>query len=483
MSSSVTNSRSLTPNPPRLSRRQFAAGASYALGASLFAGKPAGVFAGSQQFDVIVLGAGLSGLSAALTLKRRGARVLVLEARPRVGGRVFTYKHLPDRPEVGAVEIGDSYTRLRAWVEEFGLEIVPSHFPRGLTLHVNGVTMDVGDWSHSEANHLSDHERQVPPNRLESFYLGQDIPFANAGLWDAPESKSLDVSITEALRARSASDVAIDLVNIAGTHNHSDRMSALSRWRRLLAFREETGVGRLKQGTAELPKAMAAELGGHELRLGAQSTSLQVRVDDVRVETATGDVFRAAKCICTLPVPAIRSLRLDAPLAAVQREAINALEYTKVTTAMIDAEPFWQEDGLSPNMWTDTPLERLFPRTNRKTGQIVGIKVFVNGDGADAIDALSDEEFEAFAIETIVKMRPAAKGRLRVRFRHSWGQDPFSGGAYAAWPPGKVAEYRAALHEPVDRLYFAGEHMALDAPGMEGAVRSGERAARLALST
>ncbi len=482
MSNSVTNSKPPAPNSPRLSRRQFAAGLSLALGAPLLASSPGPVFARSNHYDVIVLGAGLSGLVAALNLKRAGASVLVLEARQRVGGRVFTYNHLADRPEVGAVEIGDSYTHLRTWAEEFGLEIEPSHFPRGLTLHVNDVTMDIGDWPHSEANHLSDHERQVPPNRLESFYLSQEMPLAKADIWDAPESKSLDVSITEALRARSASDVAINLINIAGTHNHSDRMSALVRWRRLLAFREETGVGRLMHGTGKLPEAMAAELESHELRLGAPSTGLRVNVDGVRVETATSDVFRAAKCICTLPVPAIRKLRLDAPLAAVQREAINALEYTKVTTAMIDAEPFWEEDGLSPNMWTDTPLERLFPRVDRETGEFVGLKVFVNGDGADAIDALSDESFAAFAVDTIVKMRPAAKGRLRVRFRHSWGQDPFSGGAYAAWPPGRVAEYRAAFHEPVGRLYFAGEHTGMDAPGMEGAVRSGERAAQLALT-
>lgn len=482
MSSSVTNSKPNITTPLGLSRRRFAAGVSLALGAPLLAVGPGYTFAESTHTDVIVLGAGLAGLSAALTLKRAGARVLVLEARQRVGGRVFTYQGLADTPEVGAVEIGDSYTHLRAWAEEFGLEIVPSHFPRGLTLHVNGVTLDAREWPESDANQLPDHERRVPPNRLEGFYLSQDIPFVKAGLWDAPESKSLDVSITEALRTRDASDVAINLVNIAGTHNHSDRMSALVPWRRLLLFREETGVGRLARGTGELPKAMAAELAGHELRLGAQAASLQVLADGVRVETATGNVFRAARCVCTLPVPALRRVRLDAPLAAVQQEAINALEYTKVTTAMIDAEPFWEEDGLSPNIWTDTPLERIFPREDRQTGKIVGLKVFVNGDGADAIDVLDDKAFAAFAIDTIVKMRPAAKGRLRVRFRHSWGQDPFAGGAYAAWPPGKVAEYRAAFHEPVDRLYFAGEHMGLDAPGMEGAVRSGERAARLALN-
>lgn len=483
MSSSVTNSKPTFSSPPRLSRRQFAAAASLALGAPLLAACPGFALAGSNHFDVIVLGAGLSGLAAALTLKRAGAEVLVLEARQRVGGRVFTYQHLADQPEVGAVEIGDSYTRVRALAQEFGLQIVPSHFPRGLTLHVNDVTMDVADWPDSQANRLQAHERGVPPGRLEGFYLSQDIPLADAGQWDAPESESLDVSVTEALRARNASQPAMDLINIAGTHNHSDRMSVLSRWRRLLAFRAETGVGRLVRGSGELPNAMAAELGSGALKLGAQAVHLQVRRNNVQVETANRDVFRAAKCVCTLPVPALRNLRVDAPLAAIQREAIHALEYTKVTTAMIDAEPFWEDDGLPANMWTDTPLERIFPRENRGTGEIVGLKVFVNGDGADVIDALDDEAFSAFAMDTIVKMRPAAKGRLRVRFRHSWGRDPFSGGAYAAWPPGGVAKYRAAFHEPVEGLYFAGEHMGIDAPGMEGAVRSGERAARLALTS
>ena len=425
---------------------------------------------------MLVLGAGLSGLAAALTLKRAGAKVTVLEAKPRVGGRAYTYDALPDKPEVGGVEIGNSYTRLRAWADEFGLAIEPSQFPRGLTLHVGGVTMDASEWSDSDVNPLPEATRQVAPNRLESHFMRKDIPLKVAELWDAPGSTPLDISITEALSARGASEAAIALANISGTHNHSDRMSALVPWRSVLMFQQETGVGRLAKGTGELPDAMAAEL-GEDLRLDHAVNQLTVSAEGVRVLTDTGEVFHASQCISTLPVPALRNIQIDAPLSAGARAAIEAIEYTKATIALVDAEPFWEDDGLSPNMWTDTALERIFPREDRRSGNIVGLKVFVNGDGADTVDALDDSAFESLALETIERIRPAAKGRLKMRFRHSWGRDPYAGGAYTAWPPGKVAEYRNALQAPVSRLHFAGEHMALDAPGLEGAVRSGERAA------
>ena len=439
--------------------------------------------AASPAPDVLVLGAGLAGLAAARQLAAAGARPLVLEARERPGGRVFTRFDLPDRAEFGAVEIGDSYTRTHALAAQCGLEIAPmtGSRPTGLTLHVNGQTLDAGDWPESPANRLVGNERQVLPSRLEAHYLASDIPFAQAADWDRPVLRSRDRSITAELRARGASEESLRLINVAGNHNHSDAMSVLRWWRGARLFGQETGVGQLTAGTGALARCMAAELGG-AVRYGSAVTAISNDNGFAKVQLANGAEVRARHCICTLPLPALGEVRLDLPLDATLRRVIAEAAYTQITVALFDADPFWEEDGLAPAMWTDSPLERLFPRTHAETGECIGFKAFVNGAGAAALDKLDDAAFVELALATLAKIRPSSAGRVRFVGRHAWGTDPFAGGAYAAWPPGRVAQWRAAVGRPAGPVRFAGEHTS-DAPGLEGAIRSGERAAAAVLES
>ena len=432
--------------------------------------------------DVLVLGAGLAGLAAARQLVAAGARPLVLEARDRPGGRTHTRFDLLDRAEFGAVEIGDSYTRLHGLAQACGLQIVPSASgpPAGLTLHVNGRTLAAEDWPESPANPLAGAERQLLPSRIEAHYLASDIPFRRAADWDSPAMRPHDRAIGTELRARGASDEAMRLVNVAGNHNHSDAISALGWWRSALLFREETGVGRLKAGTGALARCLAAELGS-AVRYRSVVTTISSENDSVKVELANGAAFRARDCICTLPLPALRNLRLEVPLDPSQRLVIAEAAYTQVTVALFDADPFWEEDGLAPAMWTDSPLERLFPRTHAETAESIGFKAFINGAGATAIDALDEKAFEELALATFARIRPSSAGRVRYVTRHSWGADPFAGGAYVAWSPRRVSEWRTAAMRPAGRVRFAGEHVG-PAPGMEGAIRSGEQAAAAILN-
>ena len=432
-----------------------------------------------RDTDIVVLGAGLAGLAAARRLLDAGREFLVIEGRDRPGGRVHTAFDLPDRPEYGAVEVGDSYTRVHALAAEYGLrvEAADHHWFRSAALHVNGHTIQASAWPGSGANRLAPHEQSLLPARIESHYLSRANPLRAIDGWDAPEQRVHDQSIGDILRGLGASPEALRLVNVAGNHNHADEVSALPAWKKALALGLETGTGSFVDGTGALPMAMAGSLEAH-IRYACTVVGIASGPQGVNVLLKDGTTIRAKRCVCALPVPVLRTIGLDLPMANEQRDAIRSINYTRVTVAFFDAEPFWEDDGLPPYMWTDTPLERLFPRVSADGEQCIGLKAFINGRGTAAIDGLAEADFERLALTTMQRIRPASDGRVRYLGRHRWGDDPFAGGAYAAWSPGKVAAQRTAVRLPAGHVRFAGEHTALDAPGLEGAIRSGERVAQ-----
>ena len=127
----------------------------------------------TEQFpSVIILGAGLSGLYAALLLETLGFQVTVLEGRNRVGGRVLTLDDLPGKPEAGAQSLNQQYSRLMGLANRYNIPTEPlsiSFSPP--LLYVNGQSILPEQWESSEANHLTDLERQILPLALMSHYL------------------------------------------------------------------------------------------------------------------------------------------------------------------------------------------------------------------------------------------------------------------------------------------------------------------------
>ena len=187
--------------------------------------------------------------------------------------------------------------------------------------------------------------------------------------------------------------------------------------------------------------------------------------------------IRARHAICTIPFAAMRHIRIEADLHPAIATLIASLAYTRASFAYLSAsEPFWRSDGLPETLWTDDPLlGRVFVLGDSPPM----LKVWTVGAGADLLDRLGASMAAAQIIARIDAARPSAKGRLKVERLFSWQKSPMARGIYHHIGTGQAGLLASAVRFEGKRLHFAGEHMAQSASGMEAALESGERVARL----
>ena len=139
--------------------------------------------------------------------------------------------------------------------------------------------------------------------------------------------------------------------------------------------------------------------------------------------------------------------------------------------------PFWESDGLPPSFWSDGPLERFNALAYGADGEITSFMHYSNGDSATRYDRMPPSDAARFVLAELERVRPAARGALRIVTAHSWQQTPFAGGAYASWTPGQIPRLVRPMRQPHGRMHLCGEHTSQLARGMEGALESGERVA------
>lgn len=437
--------------------------------------------------DVIVIGAGLSGLSSALMLEDAGADVQVIEARDRVGGRVYTRFDLPGFPEVGGNTFGAGYGRVLDAARRMNLPLAEyserrAKFPK-TELVIGGQVVPVDKWPTSAVNALPDPYRARLPWELPRLAMAGRNPLKAAIDWRSPASRTYDVSLHDFLAERGVPEEVIRLgfsVNgYFGTSAHD--VSAL-----MYCFNEawiatqiqlSTKSWSIAGGNQKLPIEMAKRL-KRPVDHGREVVSIATDADGVDVRCLDGSRYRAKRAICSLPYSVVRTIRFDPVLSGPHAEAVSNLPYMINTVLFFTAKrPFWNDDGLSPSMWTDGLLGTVFAQRFGATDEeVTCLSVNPRGHRAAFLDRLPREEAIRRVIAEIEAIRPAARGALVCTGYHSWTQDPYAAGDWAVFAPGQVSRFAEAIATPHGRVHFCGEHTGAANRGMEAAMESAERA-------
>jgi monoamine oxidase len=465
--------------------------------APILAAAPQAVRAMNES-DVIVIGAGLSGLNAALLLQSEGLSVTVLEGRNRIGGRMQSLRNIPGNPEVGGTSFAPGYARLVDACKKYDVglvdltPVVPFYFQRELILDNEVISAE--QWPTSPLNPFPQDAKQMMPWSMLGAFMAKNNPLEYADAWVDPKNAKYDISYYDWLKQQGLNDATIKLAyDTNPTHGLSAyEVSALmmmfsgsfSGVQQQIARSSGGAMGYTAQGgNQSIPEAMANAL-KNEVRLNTTVTGIRSESGQAEVHCADGTVHRAKRVICSVPASVLRLIKIDPMLSGNQARGVSTLESQIVNQLhLVPKAPYWEEDGLNPSMFTDSLAGMVVAEhKGAKPTDVSSITIWIRGQDAAWLDTQSNDVATKAVLDDFLRMRPAAKGKVEIAGYKSWYRDPFSIGDWAYWQPGQVSGFATDIGKQHERIHFCGEHTAVSNRGMEGAMESGERAGLEVLS-
>ncbi|MGB7069284.1 MAG: NAD(P)/FAD-dependent oxidoreductase [Pyrinomonadaceae bacterium] len=452
----------------RKSRRDFlrklvAASAGVALAPSVFSQK--------RKKSVVIIGAGFAGLAAGYRLKNAGWNVVVLEARDRIGGRVFSHKFEGTDLicELGAEWVGESHERIKALCHDFRIPLQKHQFEDHLLR--DGTVYGPGQWGFSQQAKTA-FEKLI--KGYEKLTPLQQRKLDRYDWWMYLEK----IGFTEDdLRLRDL----MDSTDFGESIRHVSAFAALAEYAESSPQNEMDY--KMTGGNSRLAEEFAKQIGMENIRLRMQVSSIEQTKNGVKVTSemleATGVIaFKADAVICTVPVQSLLKIKFNPPLPAAQLEAAEKLTYARICkNSVLYDERFWKAEDFS--IVSDVTSHYYFHSTQNQPGRQGILTSYAIGEKADVLASQSDQRRMRIITNDLIDFDKNSPGLARKIASYAWQRDKFTDGAYALYRPGQWFGIRPILQRPHGNVLFAGEHLADWQGFMEGAIETGEAAADL----
>ncbi|XP_054833330.1 L-amino-acid oxidase-like [Eublepharis macularius] len=442
----------------------------------------------SKPKTIVIVGAGISGLTAAKLLKDAGHQVQILEASERVGGRIKTYHEEGWYVDLGPMRLPQKHKIVREYLKKFNLTVNPFvqmdenawYLIRNIRKRMRDVMSNPDVFGYP----VKPNEKGILAKELLERTL-RKLTNNCTLLKEKYDSVSImEYLLKEGNLSRGAVDMIGDLLNLEPIFHRSfynlllgEVMVPLN-----VAFDEITG------GFDQLPKAFFKEMPGIVRFNSTVQKVLQsgkkVRVWFLQADKSVLSSLTADYVLITATAKATRLIEFLPPLSPTKAHALRSFHYASATKIVLACtEKFWEKDGIRGGQSiTDLPSRTIYyPNHNFSSGLGVILASYTMHEDADFFVPLSEEKCVDVAMDDLAEVHQVSKEYLKsVCTKHviqKWALDKFSMAAFSSPTTYQFSHFFKSLSKNEGRIYFAGEHTANPHSWMDAAMKSAMRAA------